>query len=460
MSRRGTHISAFLLLAAFARLAFPASADAATQDLIAPRVAKAGVPTKVTLVQAVAIAVAQSPTLAQARATYAQALAKYDVAKSAVFPSISGSAGATRTFSSGTIGGVGTGLGTPNGIYNSVNYGLKLSELIYDGGRVIAGIHVAKSGQVAGRDTLIRSLQQLGYTVAQAYYGVLLADRTVTVDEQIVKQYLTQEQLVQAQIRVGAAAPSDLYSAQALTAQARLQLVTDQGSRIAAQATFATTLGLDANALIEPIDNTASSLTAPAAKFTVLPYNRALKRALLMRPDYLAALNNYQAAKENVRFNRLTKFPSVNANASDGYQSGLNGIPVQSKSLGATLTVPIFDQGLTNYNVAVAAAQADAAKAGITLSRLQVESDVRSAIAKVAAAQAALDQAQASLKAAQVGYDAAGAQYKAGVANLVTLVTAEATLATAQKNAVSAVYSLQTAQQNYELALGESEYTK
>ena len=460
MSRRGTRLSALLLFAAFGRLALPAPANAATQDLIAPRVAKAGVPTKVTLVQAVAIAVAQSPTLAQARATYAQALAKYDVAKSAVFPSISGSAAATRTFSSGTIGGVGGGLGTPNGIYNSVNYGLKLSELIYDGGRVIAGIHVAKSGQVAGRDTLIRTLQQLGYTVAQAYYGVLLADRTVGVDEQIVKQYLTQEQLVAAQIRVGAAAPSDLYSARALTAQARLQLVTDQGARIAAQATFATTLGLDANALIEPIDNTTGSLTAPAAKFTVLPYDRALKRALLMRPDYLAALNNYQAAKENVRFNRLTKFPSVNANASDGYQSGLNGIPVQTKSLGATLTVPIFDQGLTNYNVAVAAAQADAAKAGITLSRLQVESDVRSAIAKVAAAQAALDQAQASLKAAQVGYDAAGAQYKAGVANLVTLVTAEATLATAQKNAVSAVYSLQTARQNYELAIGESEYTK
>ncbi|NNM99776.1 MAG: TolC family protein, partial [Candidatus Eremiobacteraeota bacterium] len=413
MSHIATRVSVLSLLVAMVGLALPAPAHATTQDLIAPRVAKAGVPTKVTLVQAVAIAVAQSPTLAQARATYAQALAKFDVAKSAVFPSISGSAAATRTFSSGTIGGVGGGLGTPNGIYNSVNYGLKLSELIYDGGRVIAGIHVAKSGQVAGRDTLIRSLQQLGYTVAQAYYGVLLADRTVSVDEQIVKQYLTQERLVRAQIRVGAAAPSDLYSARALTAQARLQRVTDQGSRIAAQATFATTLGLDANALIEPIDNTASSLTAPAAKFTVLPYDRALKRALLMRPDYLAALNNYQAAKENVRFNRLTKFPSVNANASDGYQSGLNGIPVQTKSLGATLTVPIFDQGLTNYNVAVAAAQADAAKAGITLSRLQVESDVRSAIAKVAAAQAALDQAQASLKAAQVGYDAASAQYKA-----------------------------------------------
>ncbi|MGC8484833.1 MAG: TolC family protein [Candidatus Baltobacteraceae bacterium] len=451
---------AAVLVGALVRALVPHAADAATQGLISPRVAVAGVPTKVTLVQAVAIAVAKSPTLAQARATYAQALAKYDVAKSAVFPSVSGSAGATRTFSSGTIGSVGGGLGTPNGIYNSVNYGLKLSELIYDGGRVIAGIHVAKSGQVAGRDTLIRTLQELGYTVAQAYYGVLLADRSVSVDQQIIKQYLTQEQLVEAQIRVGAAAPSDLYSAQALTAQARLQLVTDEGTRVAAQATFATTLGLEANALIEPIDNTAGSLTAPAPKFPVLSYDKAIRRALLMRPDYLAALNNYQSAKENVRFNRLTKFPSINANASDGYQSGLNGIPVQSKSLGATLTVPIFDQGLTNYNVAVAAAQADAAKAGITLSRLQVESDVRSAIAKLAAAQSALDQAQASLKAAQVGYDAASAQYKAGVANLVTLVTAEATLATAQKNAVSSVYSLQTAEQNYELALGESEYTK
>ncbi len=460
MKRSSARIAALALVGALLRALVPHAVDAATQGLISPRVALPGIPTKVTLVQAVAIAVAKSPTLAQARATYAQALAKYNVAKSAVFPSVSGSATATRTFSAGTIGGVGSGLGTPNGIYNSVNYGLKLSELIYDGGRVIAGIHVAKSGQVAGRDTLIRSLQELGYTVAQAYYGVLLADRSVSVDQQIIKQYLTQARLVEAQIRVGAAAPSDLYSAQALTAQARLQLVTDEGTRVAAQATFATTLGLDANALIEPIDNTAGSLTAPAAQFSVLPYNKAVRRALLMRPDYLAALNGYQAAKENVRFNRLTKFPSINANASDGYQSGLNGVPVQSKSLGATLTVPIFDQGLTNYNVAVAAAQADAAKAGITLSRLQVESDVRSAIAKLDAARSALDQAQASLKAAQVGYNAASAQYKAGVANLVTLVTAEATLATAQKNAVSSVYSLQTAEQNYELALGESEYTK
>ena len=441
-------------------LAAPGVANAATQNLISPRVARAGVPTKITLAQAVALAVAESPSLAQARAIYAQDLAKYSVAKTAIFPSISGSAGGTRSFTSSTLSGSGGGIGTPSGIFNSVNYGLKLSELIYDGGRVIAGIHVAKSGQVAGQDTLIRSLQELGYSVALAYYGVLLADRTVTVDEQIVTQYATQEGLVQAQIRVGAAAPSDLYSAKALTAQARLQLVTDQGARVNAQAIFATTLGLDPDVLIQPIDDTPASLAVAPPTFSVLSYAAAVKRALLLRPDYLAALNSYQSAKENVRFNRLSKFPSITANASDGYQTSVGGVPVPSKSIGATLSVPIFDQGLTNYNVAVAAAQADSAKAGETLSRLQVESDVRSAIAKLLAAQSALDQAQAGLIAAQIGYNAASAQYKAGVANLVTLVTAEATLATAQKNAVSAMYSLQTSRQNYNLSLGESQYAQ
>ena len=65
-------------------------------------------------------------------------------------------------------------------------------------------------------------------------------------------EFEVNEASVAAQIRNGAAARSDLAAAQFQTAQARGNLVTAQGAAIGAQATFATTLGLDADAMVVP----------------------------------------------------------------------------------------------------------------------------------------------------------------------------------------------------------------
>ena len=435
-------------------------------DVAAQR-AKANIPTSVSLAQSIDIAVARSPQFESQRAQYRAIAAKYGAAKGALLPNVSGSASVTRDFGSGNssnagtggTGGTGSG-GSGAGPFTTESGRLQATQLIFDGGRVIAGLRSAKEGDVAGKQTLLRELQSLAFTVAQTYFGVLQADATVNADAQIVRQFESQENSVRAQIRAGAAARADLAAAQFQTAQARGALITAQGQQIGAQATFATTLGLDADAAVQP-----QAVPSSAIPVRTLDYTSAVAQALNLRPDYLASQHTVESARANVRFAKLARFPQLDATGSVGdsrtYVGGAsvtgNNRFASSSSAGATLTIPIYDQGLTNFNVAQAASQYDQAVASERQTQLGVQSDVRGALSGLISARAALTQAQAERQSAQVNVQATQARYRVGAATITDLVTAEANLATAFRDYVNAVYGEQLAEQRYTFALGSND---
>jgi outer membrane protein len=460
-----------------------------------------GVPGVVTLAQAEKLAVALSPTFAGQNAAWAAIHAKYTSSWQALLPLISGTATSTKSYSNGATsststssGGTGTGTGAspldvpnagdpavrpPVSVFSQSTFttdtaGITIAQLIYDGGRTIAAIHAAKSADMSGRGTLLRQLETLQLSVANAYYTVLADNATVAADVLLVKEFETSENSVRAQIQNGAAARSDLAAAQFQTAQARGMLVTAQGTAIGAQASFATTLGLDADVAVAPKQ---VGTETPQANPT---YAASLKRAFILRPDFLAAEYTVVSSEENLRYAKLARFPILTAGAMDTtgrefvdcLNRGGSGKAIaefnevncpgpsgyaNAKTLGLTLTVPIYDQGVTNYNVAVAQSQRDQAIANLQLTKLTVESDVRSALANLISARANLVQAVASRDAAQVSLDATQAQYKVGAATILNLVTAEANLSTAFATYISALYGVHTAEQNYLYATGASD---
>lgn len=456
---------------------------------------KKGVPQSVSISQAIKIAVALSPTFESQNAAWYAIHAKYTSAKQAYYPGLSANAQTGKSYSNGTTASTG-GVSSPSpspGIIPNAAFGLAtpsaysqatvtnesatitVTQLIYDGGRTIASIRSAKAADIAGRATLLRQLQTLAFNVANTYYAVLENNATVTADAQLVREFELNESSVAAQIRNGAAARSDIAAAQFQTAQARGNLVTAQGTAIGAQATFATTLGLDADAQVVPQPLMAQS-TAPNPSYAV-----SLKRALIMRPDYLSANYNVESARENLRFAKLARFPTLSAGASDGVSRqfincfsttttlpnstkvvGVSACPGPSswtndKTLGLNLTIPIYDQGVTNFNVAVAQSQLDQSVATLNLTRLTVESDVRSALATLISSRASLVQARLELRSAQVTLDATQAQYRVGATTILNVVTAEANLSTAQSTYITALYGVQIAQQNYLFATGVSD---
>jgi outer membrane protein len=437
---------------------------------------KPGVPTSVSLQQAIKIAVALSPVFANANAQWAIIHARYTSSKQALLPGLNGTAQLGNQYSTqgfgvnGPGGGSvlpttgptaqpsGLGTGSASGRTTSESATINLQQLIFDGGRTIANIRSAKYADYAGRATLLRDLQTLSFNVATEYYAVLQDNATVTADAQLVKEFEVNEAAVVAQIKNGAAARSDLAAAQYQTAQAKGNLVSAQGSAIAAQSTFATSLGLDADAEAVPKDITPQ---APQPNPT---YAKSLTRAFILRPDYLSANYTVTSDQENERYAKLARFPVLTGAASYGtsrilsspYSGAYNTNQFSNdKAIGLTLAVPIYDQGVTNYNVAVAAATLDSAVASFNQERLQVESDVRSALATLISARALLVQTNSELTAARVSLDATQAQYRVGATTIINVVTAEANLATAQTDQINAVYNVQNAQQNYLYATGE-----
>jgi len=451
---------------------------------------KKGVPQTISLADAIRIAVALSPTFALQNAQWAQIHARYTSSVQALYPGISGNAQAGKNFTNGTSSSVSSptppgasapfALPTPTALpsptrppfgtfsrstISSESATISITQLIFDGGRTIANIRSAKAADIAGRATLLRQLQTLAFNVANSYYTVLEDNATVTADAQLVREFEVNESSTAAQIRNGAAARSDIAAAQFQTAQARGNLVTAQGVAIGAQASFATTLGLDADAEVVPHPITAHE-QAPNPT-----YAASLKRALIMRPDYISAAYNVESAKENVRYAKLARFPVLTAGASDGVSRTFldcvataaasvcpgNSSWSNDKAIGLNLNVPIYDQGVTNYNVAVAASELDQALATLNSTRLTVESDVRSALATLISARSSLVQARSELTAAQVSLSATQAQYKVGATTVLNLVTAEANLTTAQSAYITALYGVRTAEQNYLYATGISD---
>ncbi len=436
-----------------------------------------GVPAQITLQQAIDIAVAKSPVLAQARANYRLTQVQVELARTGLYPNINATANYTRGNSGGrtvtipgnggTTGGNGgtTGTGGNQGTTQtlgggtSTNVGLNanLQQLIYNGGRLRAQIRQATANEVAGLYTYQRQLQTLAFNVGQAYYTALQSEASTQLAVQVVRQNEVQENLVRAQLRAGTASRVDLATAQLPTAQARVSLVRAQGTELSALAAFANSMGLSADAQVAPVNNVPSNVTA--ALVPIVPYNQAIARALALRPDYFSAQYAVQAAQYNVRAQRLAYFPTLSGVASYGVNSTTtNGTNfVTGNSIGAVINIPIYDQGLIRANIHQAEAQLDLAQGQLAQTEQTVELNVRQGLIGLVSAQAAMGQAQAELAKAQEILKATQAQYRAGVTTLPLLLNAQVGLTQAQVDQVNALYALRQAEETYLYALGESD---
>lgn len=431
-------------------------------------VANPNVPQVITLDQAIAIGYATSPLLAQARAQLEIAAAPVSLARTAILPNVAGTASTSRnhsqggrissginnTFNNGSTTTTGAGSGPVDSTSNGLN--ITLRQLIFDGGKIAAQLRAAKDTQSAQIATYKRTLQTVAYNVATAYYNQLAAQRLTAVAVQTVQVNLVNEQLVQAQINTGAVAKADLSTAQLPTAQARVAVVRAQGTELTAEAIFANALGLDANTLVLPKDDTPVNGAPVASNVPIPAYDAAYARAIALRPDITSANFSIESYRASLRAAKLGLFPSLNGSASTGTNSTdlTGGTFRNSSSIGLTLSVPIFDQGITHAQTLQAQGNLDLAVANQQSIIQGVQLNVKSTLVALVTARAALDQATAELAKAQDVLKSTQAQYKAGVTTLPLLLNAQVGLTQALTDQSTAVYTLRQAEQAFSYAEG------
>lgn len=400
----------------------------------------------VTLAQAIAVAAARSPALQIAADTYRLTRANVDLSKTPYQPNVVGTLTAIH------------GSSNPAAQAPSENLaGIGVTQLVYDGGHVLAQIRAAQASAAAGAGTLARSAQQLAFTVGQTYYNALEARAAAQLALRIVAQDRAQEDLIRAQIDAGVASHVDLATAQIPTAQALVQVARAQGQQIAALAAFDNAMGMHANAGIEPIEDASGEAGRSLIPDEPSDYDAALARAQAQRPDYQSAQHAVVAAGDALRAARTLSAPQVSLVANAGvatFPGSQLGTPADN-FVGASMTLPVYDQGIKNAQTESAAIQVDLESATLLQTELGIELDVRQAFGILGGAREAVTQADAELKTAQEVLTDTQVQYRAGITNLALLLNAQSGLTQAETDRLNAVFALRQAEQSYLYALGD-----
>src|SRR5579863_6973680 len=342
-----------------------------------------------TLSQAEQIALASSPALALARGQLETAAGGVGAARAGELPSLTASGSATRSKSTIPAGAFSANAPTFASLTTAKNGSLTLRQLLIDGGRIHDAVQAAHFGNDAAQYNLVRQVQSLEFTVAQAYYAALQARHQLQVARDSLHLAQVQERLVEAQYRAGVASHADVLTAQLPVAQAALAVAQAANGEQTQLAQMLDTMGLPAQTAVSISDESATPVMVPAL-------TDVLNMANSRRPDLLSAQASANSAASSLRSARLGQFPSISASGTTSTAYSKNDASTTPASYlpgwtaGVSISIPLFDGGLTRAETAVAQGQYDQANANLRAAQLLVSLNVQQAYLGVETAQAGL----------------------------------------------------------------------
>ncbi len=137
------------------------------------------------------------------------------------------------------------------GLENTFNYGAQLTQPIFLGWAGIAGIQTAKAAERAAEQNVKQKKQDLIYQTANVFYGCLMAQELVKVQEEALAQSKANLDNVLKKYDVGSASGFDKMRAEVEYANLQPELISARNNYQSALTGLRTILGLDKDSDIE-----------------------------------------------------------------------------------------------------------------------------------------------------------------------------------------------------------------
>lgn len=331
-------------------------------------------------------ALANSPTIASAQAALRAAQEQVNAQRGALFPSIGGSAGATREKLNGASQGFPQ---AGDFLFTLYNASVSLSYNFDVFGGVRRGIEAQEAGREAQREALQATYQTLAANVVTA--AVLEASLRAQIDatRELVASAQHEVDLSRQDFELGGAARSDLLSAESNLASVQATLPPLQQQLAAARSQLAVYLGKPPSEYDESAFDLAS-LQLPVDIPLMVP-----SEIVRQRPDIRRAQAQLHEASAQIGVATANMLPQIGLSGTYGESSSSFRSLFSHTvfSLGANITQPLFQGGSLSAKRRAAIAAYDQALA-------QYRQTVLLAFKNVADALRALD-ADAQTLAAQ-----------------------------------------------------------
>ncbi len=327
----------------------------------------------------------------------------------------------------------------PFGRPNAYNFGLSLSQRLFDGGRT-AGQSRAAGAALRGAEIGLTAAQaQLVLDVTQAYYDALLADRLVAIAEATLEQADTTLAETQLAREVGNTSEFDLLRARVTRDNQRPVLIRRRAERDIAYVRFKQLLNVP---LAEPVQLTTALDDTTSAPLTVIETLAGSPGDTTSdsRAPVRQAAEDVEAQRGRVSAARGERWPAVTVSSSFAqlaYPS--DAFPgsddfLTDWTVGVGLSVPLFTGGRIAGTVGVARANLRDAELRLRQTREAAQVDARNTVLALEAAVAAVDASAGTVEQARRAYDIAELRYREGLSTQTELLESRLQLQQAQAN--------------------------
>ena len=394
------------------------------------------------LVELIEAAQAVSPTILTARSNIEQARASRVVAEAALLPKLDATAGLSRSVSAP----VNRAAAVPA---NLVQIGVQTSwELdLFGQNRASLG---ADRERLAGAQALWHDARvSVAAEVARQYYTLRSCEKLLLVSEADARSRAETARLTGMVARAGFEVPATAALARASAAESKSR-ATQQ--RAECDVDIKTLVAL--SALAEPVLRQKLVLAPVAApQQAIAGISSVPADVLAQRPDVFNAAREVAAASFDVGSARAQRYPKLSLTGSITHSRTVSrGVSagVETWSVGPlALTVPLFDGGASQANLAAAKARyEDAASKFRGISRQAVR-EVEEALVRLQSTADRAGDAAVAEEGYRASYAGTEARYKAGLASLVELEESRRTLLSAQ----SALLNLELERRNAWISL-------
>ena len=397
------------------------------------------------------IATQKQPSILAARYTVDINWNRVGEAQSNYYPQLAANAGYSRIkpVSFGTGSGVVVTSGTPGtsgSSFNEYSGSVSLSQLIYDFGKTSSQVSISKLNLDSSRSDLDTAFEQTAFNVKQAYYGLLQSQRNREVAVDTVKQ--NEQHLEQAKgfYEVGTKPKYDVTTAEVNLSNAKLGLIKAETSIRIAKVTLDNAMGVTEAPEYSIEDNLAFEKYA-------ITMDEALARAYRDRPDLQSLTAKRNAAEKNIDFQMTGYYPVLTGSAA--YNVAGRDFPLDNGwSVGAAISVPIFNGFLTKKQVEEARANLNVFKANEESLQQSILLDVRQSYLNLNDAEQSKVTAELTVQQATENWQIANGRYAAGVGNPIEVTDAEVTLTNAKTSYIQALYNYKIAKANLERDMG------
>lgn len=402
---------------------------------------------KLTLDEAVKLALQKQPQIAIARSQVAVSRSRLTESSASYYPQLSPSIEYTAQRSAYHTGGL---LTTSTSERSETSIGLR--QMIYDTGKREVGVASARSGVRASEFGLSNTRQSVILTVTTAYYELLRRRDLLRVQEATVERAKTTFEATKAFAEVGTVRRIDILQAEADYGNARVQLGIATNDVRLAEVALRNAIGISPDQSVTA-DDKAPEWPAEAADRRRIADLAA--EALRGRPDLMRDQAYLDADRASARLAKINAGLQVQADFSAGYR--FDPDRGDNRILMTALTYPLFDGGTTRARVRSAEESVRQTLQQLELARQDIHLAVEEAFLTREEARRRIGAARIAADASKANFEAASEGYKEGAQTVVDVITARTQLVTAETNLVQALYDYHTADARLLRAVGAND---